>query len=66
MSTPKPRLCIYTKDVMLITGKSQTTALRLLRSIRKAYRKSNDALVTYTEFCDFTNLDEDEVVKFLK
>lgn len=66
MNAPKPRLCIYTKDVMLITGKSQTTALRLLRSIRKAYRKSNDALVTYTEFCDFTNLDEDEVVKFLK
>lgn len=66
MNAPKPRLCIYTKDVMLITGKSQATALRLLRSIRKAYRKSNDALVTYTEFCDFTNLDEDEVVKFLK
>lgn len=66
MNDPKTRLCIYPKDVMLITGKSYNTALRLLQNIRKAYRKSDEALITYAEFCDFTNLDEEEIVRFLK
>ncbi len=55
------RLCIYPKDIMRITGKSYPTAVRLLRTIRIAYRKPAAALVTFSEFCTYMNLDEEEL-----
>jgi len=57
------RFCIYPKDVMLITGKSYSTSLRLLRKIKEVYRKPKEAYVSYIEFCEYTNLDEQEVLE---
>jgi hypothetical protein len=51
---------------MLITGKSYSTSLRLLRKIKEVYRKPKEAYVSYVEFCEYTNLDESEVLAVLK
>lgn len=60
------RMCIYANDVVIITGRSYKTSLRILNRIREAYNKPIGALVTYMEFCAFMNLDEEEVLEFLK
>lgn len=61
MSSTFNRLCIYPKDIMKITGKSYPTAVRILKAIRIAYRKPATALVTFSEFCTYMNLDVEEV-----
>ncbi|MDR2223384.1 MAG: hypothetical protein LBE34_11695 [Flavobacteriaceae bacterium] len=66
MKVQPTRFCIYPKDVMLITGKSYSTSLRLLRKIKEVYRKPKEAYVSYVEFCEYTNLDEAEVLATLK
>lgn len=66
MMNPKNRLCIYPKDVMIITGKSYCTALRLLKTIKAAYKKPKDSLITYSEFCQYTNLEEEDIIDILK
>lgn len=59
------RVFIYTKDVMNITGRSESTARRMLVSIRKKNRKEGKAFVTVEDFCAFTGLKEDKVTPFL-
>lgn len=61
MSSTFNRLCIYPKDIMSITGKSYPSAVRILKAIRIAYRKPTTALVTFSEFCTYMNLDIEEV-----
>lgn len=60
------RLCIYPKDIMLITGRSYSYALRLLREIRKSYHKPKNGMVSYVEFCEYANLDIEDVFEILK
>jgi len=59
-------MCIYASDVVIITGRSYKTALRLLNKIREVYNKPLGAMVTYMEFCAYMNLDEEEVLAVLK
>lgn len=63
---PHYRLCIYPKDVMAITGKSYCSALRLIKNIKKAYKKPKNSLLTYAEFCAYTNLEEEDILAILK
>lgn len=58
-------MCIYPKDVMFLTGKSYSSAVRLLAAIRKAYQKPPNALVSVLEFCTYTNLEESELLQRL-
>lgn len=59
------RLCIYTKDVQIITGRSLSYARMLLNKIRKELGKGSKDLVTIQEFCTYTNLNYEEVFKIL-
>jgi hypothetical protein len=61
-----PRLVIYAKDVMNITGQSDRSARRVLERIRRHYGKEKTALVTVEEFCRYTGLEEAFVRPFLK
>lgn len=57
------RRCIYTKDVQTITGRSASASRRLLQRIRKRYWKRPHQFVSLQEFCDYTGLPEEEVIK---
>ena len=65
MPTLTKRICIYTKDIQRITGRSERYARQLLGKIRQANRKDAGSLVTVKEFCWFTKIGEEEVEKYL-
>jgi ribosomal protein S3 len=59
------RIVIYAKDVMNITGRKERAARKLLAKIKKKYKKKPGEFISIKEFCEFTNLDERMVTKFL-
>jgi hypothetical protein len=59
------RIIVYTKDVVIITGRTERTARRILTAIRKKYSKPPGALVSVSEFCEHTGLKEQIVIPFL-
>ena len=50
------RICIYPKDIQLVTGKSERYGRSIIQQIKKKYAKANNQLVTIEEFCNFTGL----------
>jgi hypothetical protein len=62
----KTRIILYPKDISLITGKSTRTARRMLATIRKTYHKSECALVSVEDFCNFTGLREEKIRELLR
>ncbi|MCU7551608.1 hypothetical protein OCK74_20985 [Chitinophagaceae bacterium LB-8] len=62
----KTRIILYTKDVIIITGKSDRTARRMIAAIRKKFHKDKDALVSVDDFCSFTGLKEEQVREILR
>ena len=59
------RLCVYPKDVQLITGRSYKQSCRYLMKIRKHYQKEPQQFVTVTEFCLYTGIPPEEVGELL-
>ena len=59
------RIVIYAKDVENMTGRKSRASRMLLQRIREKLGKERDAFVTVKEFCLFTGIAEEEVVKFL-
>ncbi len=55
------RLCIYPKDVQVITGKSLRHSRYLINIIKKAMGKEEHQLLTVNEFCSFTGVPASEV-----
>lgn len=51
------RICIYPKDIMMLTGRSERYGRKLLSDIKKHFKKSNHQFVSVQEFCDYTGLD---------
>jgi hypothetical protein len=64
MSSTK-RICIYPKDIMRITGKSERYARTLLTKIKSSLEKSDEQLVSISEFCSYTGLKLDEVLNLI-
>ncbi len=61
----KKRICIYPKDVAIITGKTERHGRSLLSRIREHLEKENHQVISVTEFCDYIGLKEEEVFKCL-
>jgi len=61
MKKNNKRICIYPKDIQLITGKSYRQSVRILKNIKIFYNKKKSDLVTVQEFCLYSGLDFDEV-----
>lgn len=59
------RVVVTAKDIMNITGKSNRSAQRLLREIRRVHGKDRMAMVTLMEFCDHTALSAETVERYL-
>ncbi|MEO8759642.1 MAG: hypothetical protein ABI388_01495 [Bacteroidia bacterium] len=55
------RVVIYPKDVMLITGKSERYARKLLSKIKTALNKKPEQFLTVKEFCAFSGLSLTDV-----
>jgi hypothetical protein len=55
------RICIYPKDVQLITGRSERYGRKLLQQIRQALGKAPHQFITIREFCAYTGLDPADV-----
>jgi hypothetical protein len=59
------RICIYPKDIQLLTGKSERYARKVVAQIRRYYVKDKYQLLTIKEFCDYMSLEEEEVKEAL-
>lgn len=59
------RIVIYAKDVMMITGRKERAAWKLLAAIRKKYKKKKGQFVTVDEFCEHTGINQEIVKPFL-
>jgi DNA-directed RNA polymerase specialized sigma subunit len=55
------RICIYPKDIQLLTGKSLRYSQKLISQARKHFSKEKNQLLTIREFCDYMGLEEEEV-----
>lgn len=54
------------RDVALITGMSYSKSSLLIRKIKVLFGCTYpDAIVSIRDFCEYMNLDEDEVYKFI-
>ena len=60
------RMVIHTHDVMVMTGLSERSAIRLLTNIRKLNNKPPRSLVSIEDFCGYTKFKEEYVKTFLK
>jgi hypothetical protein len=61
MKNEQKRLCIYPKDIQIITGKSYRQSARLLRKIRSELNKLENEFVSVEEFCSYTSLKIEQV-----
>lgn len=65
MKKATDRICIYPKDVQIITGKSYRQSVRILEKIRQFYKKEKHSYVTVNEFCLYCGLDFEEVDRMI-
>ena len=57
---------MYAKDIMIINGRGERTARRIIAAIRKKYNKPGNAVISTDEFCHFTGLSEEKVSAYLQ
>jgi DNA-directed RNA polymerase specialized sigma subunit len=60
------RICIYTKDVQIITGKCDKTARAIINKIRKINNKQKNQLITIQELATFLGIKVEEIREVLK
>jgi len=61
MKMKNKRICIYPKDIQLITGKSYRQSTRMLKAIKLSIKKNEKELLTIDEFCTYTGLKIEQV-----
>lgn len=59
------RIVLHTKDVMIVTGKSERYSRYLIKKMKEHYLKESHQYITIKEFCDYLGLEVDEVEKVL-
>ena len=60
------RICIYPKDVQVVTGKSERYGRTIIKAIKERLNKEAHQLVTIDEFCDFMGFEISEVQGLIK
>ena len=60
------RICIYPKDIMLLTGRSERYARTLLRKIKTKLKKEEHQLLTITELSAYFGISQEEICKIIK
>ena len=59
------RIVIYSKDIQLITGKTDRAARTMLNKIKKENGKTKNQVVTVKELCQYLGLIEENVLQIL-
>lgn len=59
------RVCIYPKDIQLITGKSYRQSTRLMQKIKKELNKPKNEFLTIDEFCTYTGIKYEQVTHLI-
>lgn len=60
------RICIYPKDVQIVTGKSERYGRTIIKKIKENLNKESHQLVTIDEFCDFMGFEISKVQGLIK
>ena len=60
------RLCIYPKDIVVVTGKSERWGRDIIKKIKTRFSKEDHQLVTIEEFCLYMGLKEENVTPKLR
>ncbi len=56
------RVCIYPKDVQVVTGRSERWGREVIVKIKKHLSKPKHQLVTIDEFCTYLGLEKETVL----
>lgn len=64
MKTPK-RICIFPKDIQLITGRSARYGRNMINEIKFKLKKEPHQFVTIQEFADYSGLDVEMIKTFI-
>jgi hypothetical protein len=59
------RLCIYPKDIQLITGKSERYSRELILKIKISLNKPEHQALTVQEFCTYMGLPFESIQEFI-
>ena len=60
------RVCIYPKDVQIVTGKSERWGRDVIKKIKNNLNKQHHQLITIDEFCIYMGLDKPTVKQMLR
>ena len=60
------RVCIYPKDVKIITGKSERWGREIIKRIKDHFSKQPHQLVSIDEFCQYTGLQKNIILEKLR
>ena len=60
------RICIYPKDIQLITGKSERWGREIIKKIKERFNKEDHQLVTIDELCSYLGIDAEIARKFIR
>jgi len=60
------RVCIYPKDIQLITGKSERWGRDIIKKIKARFNKEDHQLVTIDELCIYLGIEPETVKKLLR
>jgi len=59
------RVCIYPKDIQLITGRSERYGRKLLNEIRTHFDKRSYQFITVEEFAEYSGIKEETIIQYL-
>jgi hypothetical protein len=60
------RICIYPKDIQILTGKTDRSGRNLIKKIKEALSKQDHQFITIEEFCRYTGLCPNTVKERLR
>lgn len=60
------RICIYPKDIQLITGKSERHSRNIIANIKKQLNKQKHQAVTIDEFCNYMGIQKEGLQQYIK
>lgn len=66
MKPRSTRICIYPKDIQLITGKSERYSRGLIIRIKKALNKAEHQVLTVHEFCTYIGIPYESVKEIIR
>jgi len=66
MSAPLHRLCFYTADLKLMTGKSERSCQRILQLIRDCNGLQKHQPITVFYVCDYLGISLEKLLPFIR